>query len=151
MSPEKHGVLIAEDSEDDRFFLARAIRRDAPRLELVGEVHNGDEAVAYLGGEGPYADRTQHPFPELLILDFKMPRKNALEVLAWLRTQTLPPLQVAILAGAGSFTEAQRLLAAELGVKHFFLKTINAGELARMVQILQAELERGGQGTGPQT
>lgn len=150
MNPPKYAVLIAEDSEDDRFFLVRAIHQHAPRLQVVGEVHYGEQAMAYLIGEGQYADREQYPFPELLILDFKLPHKSALEVLRWLQTQKLPPLKVAVLAGAGLFTEAQRQGAFDLGAQHFFLKTVNSDELARIVIILQAELQRHSRGDCPQ-
>lgn len=71
MNLEKHTALLAEDSEDNRFCSRRSIRQSAPRLRIVGEVRNGEQAVAYLAGEGPFADRAQNPFPDLLILGLK--------------------------------------------------------------------------------
>ena len=37
------------------------------------------------GGEGEFANREAYPFPELVMLDLKMPRLDGLEVLRWLK------------------------------------------------------------------
>lgn len=50
-------------------------------------VRDGEEAVSYLAGLGKFADRTQYPFPDLLLLDLKLPRMDGFEVLQWIRQQ----------------------------------------------------------------
>jgi CheY-like chemotaxis protein len=50
-------------------------------------VSDGTEAIAYLAGEGAFANRVAHPYPHLIILDLKMPRVTGLEVLAWLHAR----------------------------------------------------------------
>src|ERR1044071_719812 len=45
----------------------------------------GDQAIEYLAGEGKFKDRDAHPLPCVMLLDLKLPGKNGLEVLAWLR------------------------------------------------------------------
>ena len=49
-------ILVVEDSEDDREMMRFAFRKAGVR-NPVRELHNGEEARAYLGGEGEYADR----------------------------------------------------------------------------------------------
>src|SRR5438132_514477 len=79
-------ILLAEDNPNDVFFMKRGFEK-ARLLNPLQVVHDGEQAVEYLQGTGPYADRTIHPFPFLLLLDLRMPRKNGFEVLEWLRQQ----------------------------------------------------------------
>lgn len=86
-------ILLAEDDENDIFLMGRAFdRANVPNPLFV--VHNGREAIDYLGGAGPYAERAKYPLPGLMLLDLKMPWMDGFDVLAWLRTQrqfdTLP-------------------------------------------------------------
>jgi DNA-binding NarL/FixJ family response regulator len=141
MVKRKHNVLIADDNEADRFFLREIVQHHASQLEVVGEVGDGDEVIAYLWGYGEYADREKHPMPELLIMDVRMPRMTGIQVLEWMQTQTLPPLKVVMLAD--SSTELFRHRVADLGFKHFYSKVMETNELVDVVKRLQAELETG--------
>jgi CheY-like chemotaxis protein len=86
MSPKLFNVLIADDSEVDRFLLKRAIANIAPQLRVVDEFTSGDGVIAYLSGETPYGDREKYPLPDLLVLDSRMPGKGGIEVLEWLKS-----------------------------------------------------------------
>ena len=79
-----HRLLLVEDSEDDVVLLKRALKR-YPEISLVGSAEDGDTAIGYLSGSGEYADRAKHPLPDLMVLDLKMPRRNGIEVLEWMR------------------------------------------------------------------
>src|SRR3974390_1629721 len=96
---KKCAILLADDSEDDRFFIRKAIGQN-PRFVLVGEVQDGEEAIAYLSGKGNYGKRAEHPFPDVLLLDLKMPRKTGHEVLQWLQTQSFEQLRVIVVSGS---------------------------------------------------
>jgi DNA-binding NarL/FixJ family response regulator len=139
MAPKKHKVLISDDYEADRYFLKELIRRHAPLLEVVGEVQDGEEVIAYLWGYGKYADREQHPLPELLIMDVRMPRMTGIQVLEWMKTQTLPPMKVAVLADSSSALFRDR--ARDLGLKHFYSKLMSPQEMGALITSLQSELE----------
>jgi len=138
MPERQFAVLIADDDEKDRALLTKTIRRHASHLKVVGEVANGEEVVAYLTGEGEYADREKNPLPKLLILDVRMPRMTGIEVLEWLRAQGFPDLKVALLAD--SSTSILREQAVKLGADYFHSKTIELGELVHMVKDLQAKM-----------
>ncbi len=77
-------ILLAEDCEDDVFFLQRAFEAAEIRNPLH-VVTDGQEAIDYLSGAGKFADRMKYPLPHLVILDLNMPRLGGADVLKWIR------------------------------------------------------------------
>jgi len=61
-------VLYVEDEETDRFFMEMAFQK-AGIAQALRTAVNGKEAIDYLSGTGPYADRSRHPLPGLVLLD----------------------------------------------------------------------------------
>src|SRR3954465_2385830 len=78
-------ILIIEDLPDDVLLLRKALTRSGV-TNPVQVAEDGVEAIAYLEGEGKYADRVQYPFPSVIFTDLKLPRVDAFGVLAWLRS-----------------------------------------------------------------
>jgi CheY-like chemotaxis protein len=77
-------VLLVEDTEDDVFFLKRALK-EAQLHHPLQVVTDGQLAIDYLSGLGIYADREKYPVPFLVLLDLKLPYVMGLEVLKWIR------------------------------------------------------------------
>src|ERR1700722_5166213 len=86
MTVEEHLVLLVDNSEED-ILLMRAVFERAGRAEPFRSVRDGEEAIAYLRGDGAYGDRGRFPLPTALLLDLNMPRKDGFEVLKWIREQ----------------------------------------------------------------
>jgi CheY-like chemotaxis protein len=131
-------VLMVDDSDDDRFFLRLALE-GFPRLRLIHELHDGEQAILYLSGTGPFADRHKHPLPDLMLLDLKMPRKTGFEVLAWLRNHPLPTLTVIVLSGSHLGDDIGASIA--LGAHGFWTKTAVGEKLRTILQEIEEILD----------
>lgn len=82
---EKPSVfLLVEDDQHDAFFVEREFKK-APHHIVLKRVCDGQEAIDYVSGAGPYADRQEFPIPNVVMLDLKMPRINGFDFLQWLR------------------------------------------------------------------
>jgi CheY-like chemotaxis protein len=138
-SRQRYTVLVVDDSEDDRFFLRRSMREDC-RLTIVGEVCNGDDAIAYLNGDGVFADREVFPMPDLMLLDLKMPGRNGHDVLQWLQGQTFAPPAVVVLTSSILPEDLARSL--ELGADAYHVKTAELAEQAALVRELERLLDK---------
>jgi len=132
--PQTKPILIVEDNPDDQLLLRRAFAKAhlANPLHLVGD---GDAAVAYLSGEGAYADRAAHPLPALILLDIKLPKRSGLEVLAWMRDQ--PPLSRTPVVMLTSSRESEDINRAyDLGANSYLVKPVEFEGLMEMVKQL---------------
>jgi CheY-like chemotaxis protein len=76
-------ILMADDSEADRFFVQRALEASGVGKFFFG-VSDGSEAIDYLKAFGRFADRGAYPFPNVLLLDLKMYEIGGFDVLKWL-------------------------------------------------------------------
>ena len=128
-------ILLAEDEEDYVLLIKHAFEK-ACIPNPLHVVWNGQEAMAYLKGEGKYANRDEYPLPDLFLLDLKMPRVNGFEVLKWLRAQTgLARLRVLVLTSSEAIRDVNE--AYRLGANSFLVKPLdfqNVVELSRLIQ-----------------
>jgi CheY-like chemotaxis protein len=131
-------VLIADDKREDRFLLNQAIERHAAQLHVVGEVEDGLQLIDYLSGKNVYADRDLYPFPDLLIMDLRMPRMDGFQALEWLQKHPFPHLKVAVLADSSGI--AYRSEAVKMGAHFFHPKVSGLAGLADAVEQLQREM-----------
>jgi len=134
MSLREGVILLAEDDPNDVLLIQRAFQR-THLANPVQVVHDGEEALAYLSGQGAFADRERHPLPVLLLMDLKMPRKTGLEVLAWLRQQPgLKRLPVIVLTSSNQSPDINR--AYELGANSYLVKPAGFDSLLELVKNL---------------
>jgi CheY-like chemotaxis protein len=87
-------VLLVEDDPGDVLMTQEAFaeHKVGNRLHVVSD---GDEALAYLRQEGPYADAVR---PDLVLLDLNLPRRDGREVLAEIKAdESLRHIPVVVL------------------------------------------------------
>jgi CheY-like chemotaxis protein len=134
-------VLYVEDSANDFGLLELASKKCGTPFALK-HAGDGEEAIAYLEGAGAFADREEHPFPDLVLLDLKMPKLDGFEVLQWIRSNPLT-MSVPIVVLAGSSFRADIRRALELGANSYAAKPAKLEELQVLIdQIADVWLAR---------
>ena len=133
MTPRKSiSLLIAEDDEDDRMLTRKAFENNnlINRIVFVG---NGEELMDYLYRRGIYADRSLYPWPDLILLDLNMPRKNGREALKEIKEDAeLRRIPVIILTTSKEQEDIVRSY--DLGVNSYITKPVTFEGLVRVLQ-----------------
>jgi CheY-like chemotaxis protein len=133
----KHGtVLVIENDADDVALIKRAFV-EAEVLQPIHAVTNYKDAVAFLSGEGTYANRVAYPFPFLILLNLKMQGEEGFAVLRWLyeRPGLRKRFTVVVMNPGGPDQDVQ--LAYELGAQSYLLKPLDHKELVATVRRLK--------------
>jgi len=129
-------VLLAEDNPDDIFLIEQAFR-DTNTLNPIHVVHNGDDAIQYLAGEGKFADRAAFPFPALFLLDLKMPQKDGLEVLRWLNKHPDIPRKLPVVVLSSAEMPDQTQSAYAMDIQACIVKPLGYADLRERIRILK--------------
>lgn len=131
---QKPSILIAEDDPNDALILQRTLKK-VGILNPVQMVENGEEAIAYLQGNGKYADRTAHPFPGVIITDLKMPKVDGFGILRWLTNH--PECNVIpVIVLTASAMESDVVKAYQLHANCYLQKPSSSEEFTGMMKLL---------------
>src|SRR4051812_20342994 len=79
-------VILSVDDDANDQVLIQAAFKEAGVADTIQSVNDGAEAIAYLKGQGKYADRERFLFPTFILTDLKMPRINGFELLRFLKS-----------------------------------------------------------------
>lgn len=110
-------LLYVEDEDAAAFLFETALKEAAISAELY-RVSNGEEALSFLRGQGPYAKAST---PDLIVLDLNLPRKNGLEVLAELKNDgNLSVIPVVVFTSSSLSSDKQKSWA--LGAREYITK-----------------------------
>jgi CheY-like chemotaxis protein len=128
-------ILVAED-DAQHGLLIRAALAAAKLDNPVNLVSDGQAAIAYLAGDGDYANRERYPLPVLVLLDVHMPGASGLEVLAWLRAQPGCLGQIPTVVLTASEDEADIDGAFAAGATSYLVKPVGFDALLDVVRSL---------------
>lgn len=130
----KYTILLVEDDPNDIFLIKRAFEK-AKILNPIYVVEDGEEAILYLEGKDKYADRKNYPFPLLILLDLKLPKKSGFEVLEWIKAkQKLKRVPVVVLTSSDESPDINK--AYDLGANSYLVKSVSFESLFNMVKTL---------------
>ena len=133
-APETPVVLLVEDRPDDVLLVKRSFERARIRSSFF-VLGNGDEAIAYLNGEGKFSQRSEFPLPDLMLLDLKLPGRDGFEVLQWIRSQpSMKALRVIVLTSSEQIRDVNT--AYHLGANSFLVKPFDFDNLVEMSRFI---------------
>lgn len=107
MNGEPLTILLVEDNPDHAELVIRNLAEFKVANNIV-HVSDGEAALDYMFGRGPYSNGGKSRRPDLVLLDLRLPRIDGLEVLKQIKSdQTLHTIPVVVL----TTSEAERDLA----------------------------------------
>jgi CheY-like chemotaxis protein len=128
-------LLLVEDNEDDAFLMTRSLKA-AGIQQPIQLAADGQRAIDYLAGQGPYGDRAEFPLPSLVLLDLKLPFKSGHEVLAWMRSRReLAEIVVVVLTSSNQPSDLEE--AYRLGANSYVVKPPAAQQLVEFAAALK--------------
>jgi CheY-like chemotaxis protein len=130
-----HAIILLAEDDEDYVVLIKKVFEQAHIPNPVHVVWNGEEAIAYLKGEGKYADRDEFPLPDIFLLDLKMPRINGFEVLKWVRQQpSLAALRILVLTSSDRIRDVNE--AYQLGANSFLVKPFDFEDFTHLSRLI---------------
>jgi CheY-like chemotaxis protein len=127
-------ILVAEDDAQD-VALLEALLEECGISNPIQVVADGEQLMAYLSGNGHFANRTAYPLPILLLLDLKMPRTDGMDALKWLQSTFKPQFPTIVLTGSKDVQQVN--LAYLLGARSFLTKPLQKEEFRASVCALK--------------
>ncbi|MHB8578554.1 MAG: response regulator [Ignavibacteriaceae bacterium] len=116
-------ILLVEDNKMDIVLTLDAFR-EAHLSNKIHVVHNGEEALQYILGEGKYFDRKTYPIPNLILLDLKMPGIDGFEVLK--RIKNTPEIKrIPVIILTSSKEEGDLSMSYDLGANSYLVKPVS--------------------------
>ncbi len=121
-------ILLVEDDRDTRLFVHRAVKRTGMEACLV-EAFDGKEAMAVLRGDAPHGFPMR---PDIVLLDFHMPRVGAVELIRWMNNHAeLADVPKYVLSYSSRPEDVRA--ARELGVLEWLEKPPSPEVMARLI------------------
>jgi CheY-like chemotaxis protein len=128
-------ILHVEDDADEAFIVRRAFEKGKTGC-IIHHVVDGEHAIDYLSGAAPYDQRDQHPFPNAILLDLKLPGKDGFDVLTWAKTQeNLTTIPIIVLTSSDRPEDLQRANAS--GATAYLNKSVSCRNVIELLKTLK--------------
>ena len=125
-------ILLVEDDAADAHLTRMAFEEGRVRVDLQ-HVENGEEAFAYLRGEGEYQGK---PVPDLILLDLNMPRMDGREFLREVKQyEKLRAIPVVVLTTSDA--ESDIYASYDQGAAGFIVKPVSVDDFVHQIQKLE--------------
>lgn len=127
-------VLIVDDDANDLLLIEKAFRSIGV-TDPIHLINGGREAIAYMLGDGKYADRSVYAYPTFITIDLKMPGADGFAVLQHLKKNPAwAIIPTVILSSSRDLDDIKK--AYMLGASSYHLKPHAFDDLRRQLKVL---------------
>lgn len=124
-------ILVVEDNPGDvRLF--QEYLAEAGITNPIHHVPTVDQALDFIYQRGEFAD---HPLPDIVFLDWRLPTATSDEVIRRLPDESAPDIFTVVLTG--SMQDPDSIVPSDLGVDGFMTKPVDTDELLSMIESAQ--------------
>ncbi len=127
-------IMIVDDDPNDLLFMEKAFRAIGV-TDPIHTINGGKEAIAYMKGEGKYADRATYAYPTFITTDLKMPGADGLAVLEHLKNNPeWAVIPTVVLTSSQDLDDIKK--AYMLGASSYHLKPGSPDQLRHLLKVL---------------
>lgn len=131
---QKPAHLLLVEDDDAHAELVQLVLQSRDTTDTVARATDGEEALAYLRREGPFADR---PRPDAVLLDLRLPGIDGHDVLRQIKTDVrLRTIPVVVLTTSAA--ESDRAAAYTHHANSYLVKPTDFDEFDRMIRDVAA-------------
>jgi CheY-like chemotaxis protein len=125
-------ILVVDDNPTDLALFGRAATKTQLNIRLQA-LTAGQLAIDYLEAKAQYDDRSKFPWPDLIVLDLKMPEVNGFDFLAWRKASVLfSSIPVIIFSASNERDDIERIF--ELGANRHIVKPTDLEDWEKVVR-----------------
>jgi CheY-like chemotaxis protein len=127
-------IMIVDDDLNDLTLIERAFRAIGVK-DPIHTINGGVEAIAYMMGEGKFADRTVYSYPTFITTDLKMPGADGFAVLEHLKNNPeWAVIPTVVLTSSCDLDDIKK--AYMLGASSYHIKPQNPVDLRVQLKVL---------------
>lgn len=127
----KQSLLYVEDNPDDEELMIRALRKTGTKCE-IRIARDGAEAL-----DAIFTDRVNRTLPDLILLDYKLPKVDGVEVIRRLRSDPRTRFIPAIVLSSSASPECI-LAAYEAGANSYLCKPMGIAAIENLAATFTA-------------
>src|SRR5437016_3096123 len=134
MTDDAIEILLVEDDPRDVQLTVRELQ-SVYRKSRIEVARDGEEALDFLFCRGPYADRSSHRPPRLVLLDLKLPKIDGMQVLREIKANS-DTRAIPVVALTSSSEERDRAECYKLGVNSYVQKPVDFEKFRQTIQTM---------------
>ncbi|MRS03940.1 response regulator [bacterium] len=124
-------IMVIDDNSNDLALIVKAFENNSIKTNILC-IDNGHDALAYLMGDGVFADRKQNPYPSMLITDINMPGVDGFDILDYLQSNPAKEIIPTIVLSSSEDPDDIRV-AYKLGAFSYLVKPFRFDDLCSQI------------------